>query len=110
MWRQKNTSEEWIRSNIGKTVYNYDEMGVEAQEAMLKAHLTLAPIFREKEDVAMELRYPFFYDCQSGRFSDEMARENFYQSIICTLGKSRDEDFTLHVLARLPIKWREGVG
>jgi hypothetical protein len=104
-----NTSEDWIRSNIGRTVYNYDELEVEAREAMLKAHLTLAPIFREKEDVAMELRYPFFYDCQSGNFSDEVVRENFYKSIISTPGKSRDEGFTLHVLARLPIKWREGI-
>ena len=46
----------------------------------------------------MELRYPFFYNCTSGKFSDKMVRENFYQSIISTPGKSRDEEFTLHVL------------
>ena len=47
-----------------------------------------------------KLRYPFFYNCTSGKFSDKMVRENFYQSIISTPGKSRDEEFTLHVLAR----------
>jgi hypothetical protein len=37
-----NTSENWIRSNIEKTVHNYDEIEVKAQNAMLKAHLTLS--------------------------------------------------------------------
>ena len=104
-----NSSPEWIKQHIHRTVYNYDDIGLEAQEAVMQAHTVLAPLFREQEQPTTALQYPFKYDCITGEFSDNYVREQFYKTIVSTPGKSRDEGFTLHVLARLPLKWREGM-
>ena len=55
------------------------------------------------------LNYPFFYLGSTGAFSDPTVRLKFYDSIVSTPGKARDEGFTLHVLARLSPTWREGM-
>lgn len=104
-----NTSMTWIESNVSKGLRNYNEVPHEGQLEYLRAHELLAPIFITNDRPIKALGYPFYYDCVTGEFSDPAVRRKFYDSIIASPGKARDEGFTLHVLARLPSKWREGM-
>jgi hypothetical protein len=102
-------SAKWIKENISKGIYNYEHIDKEGQKEYLRAHEVLAPIFTTVGKPIKELQYPFFYDCETGAFSDPLVRNKFYESIAGCPGKSRDEGFTLHVLARFPEIWREGL-
>ena len=99
----------WIRNNISKGIRNFDELPAEGRIEYLRAHKTLAPLFQEGGKHCEALIYPFFYLGSTGEFPDPTVRIKFYDSIVSTPGKARDESFTLHVLARLSPTWREGM-
>ena len=51
------------------------------------------------------LQYPFYYNAETGNFSDNQVEERFWKAIEKVPGKERYETFTLNVLARLDTIW-----
>ena len=55
------------------------------------------------------LNYAFYFDCETGEFSDKDLPKEFYNSITSIPGKSRHGGFHMAVLGRLPPKWQRGL-
>jgi hypothetical protein len=87
----------------------YDKLPEEAQEYTKEAHRKFKALLENPLEESPELRYAFFYDQETGEFSDEKVREDYNKSIITIPGKSRHDGFHMALIGRLPKPWVEGV-
>ena len=91
------------------TIPNFDKLDKEAQEFAMTAQRTFEAVFKDKREEAKELNYAFFFDGETGEFSDEKLKDDYYKSISTIPGKARHNGFHLAVIGRMPKPWVDGV-
>jgi hypothetical protein len=95
--------------NMAKTIPNYDNLDEEVKHQIKEAHEYMKELFESPMNEAEELNYPFFLDCETGKFSDELLAKNFYKAITSIPGSNRHEGYHMSVLGRMPEKWQKGM-
>jgi hypothetical protein len=88
--------------SMAKTIPNYNDLDEEVKHNIKEAHEHMNVLFESPMSEAKELNYPFYLDCESGEFSDETLKQNFYKAITSTPGSNRHEGYHMAVLGRLP--------
>ena len=87
----------------------YEDLPEEAKEYTKEAHRKFKCLLENSPDEAPELRYAFFYDQETGEFSDKKVKEDYDRSILTIPGKARHDGFHMSLIGRLPKPWVEGV-
>ena len=96
-------------ASMAKTIPNYNNLDEEAKHQIKEAHEYMKELFESPLSEAKELNYPFNLDCESGEFSDELLKNNFYKAITSIPGSNRYEGYHMSVLGRMPEKWQKGM-
>jgi hypothetical protein len=95
--------------SMARTIPNYNNLDEEAKHQIKEAHEYMKELFESPLSEAKELNYPFYLDCESGEFSDELLKKNFYKAITSIPGSNRHEGYHMSVLGRMPEKWQKGM-
>ena len=66
-------------------------------------------LFETPLGATRELDYAFYFDCETGEFSDKGLTTDFYKSISSEPGSSRHEGYHMAVIGRLPDTWQKGL-
>ena len=95
--------------NMRQVIPNYDQLTQEAREYAKTAQHKFKSVISSHSDEPKVLNYAYFFNCESGEFSDKKVEEDYYEAISTVPGKARHEGFHLSVIGRLPKPWVDGV-
>ena len=92
-----------------RTTPNYNDCKDDVQHQVKEAHEYMKALFENPLGETRDLNYPFYYDCDTGEFSNKDLTTDFYKSISSEPGSSRHEGYHMAVLGRLPEGWQKGI-
>jgi hypothetical protein len=92
-----------------KTIPEYKICEDDVKVQIKEAHEYIKELFETPRSETRELDYAFYFDCETGEFSDKGVTSDFYKAISSEPGSSRHEGYHLAVLGRLPEQWQKAV-